>query len=153
MFQNKIYQKENGFLSVDMKTQLIPSLKYTVQHYLYGRCHLFALKLHEIKSMEPVMFCHYALYQYFLRHAACIINDEYVVDASGIRTYQSVIDEYCKSDEDFRPDMIRVLRGERALEILTNCTKYGEYYLFDTGEHDSLESYIHFMSDNRLLSL
>lgn len=49
--------------------------------------------------------------------------------------------------------MIRVFRGDRALEILTNCTKHGEYYPFDTGEHDSLANYIHFMSDNRLLSL
>lgn len=145
-----IFTKPSGFKSVEMTTQLTPELRYTVQHYLYGRCHLFALAFQEVKKVEIVMFCHYACWQYFLRHAACVINDEFVIDASGIRTYQSVIDEYCVNSEDFNESMIQVIKGDKALDIIQSCTDTEYYKPFDANERSAILRYIEFMDSHKI---
>lgn len=79
--------------------------KYSVDNYLYGRCHIFALVVSQINNLkigvlidnEPL---HYTNGLPSLEHAFCYINDDLIIDARGIKSKKEIIQEYgCEAND------------------------------------------------------
>jgi hypothetical protein len=88
-----------------------------VGEYLYGRCHVFAMVLHEYLGLPIEIIIdeepwHDTMGLPSLEHAYCIINDDYVVDARGIRTRKEIMDEYGSNANELVvvPDCLELLK-------------------------------------------
>lgn len=88
-----------------------------VGEYLYGRCHIFAMVLHEYLGLPiEIIIDEDPWYDTMglpsLEHAYCIINDDYVVDARGIRSRKEIIIEYGENANELAivPDCMELLK-------------------------------------------
>lgn len=76
---------------------------FNVSHYLHGKCHLFALALHEATGLKIGLFVDEERFEGVagLEHAFCYIDDEYIVDAQGIRSKDEAFNQYCSETWEF----------------------------------------------------
>lgn len=96
LLKNAIYDYD-GQLNVDDQFVVCEKNKFNVSHYLHGKCHLFALALHEVTGLKIGLFVDEERFEGVagLDHAFCYINNDYIIDAQGIRSKTEIMAEYC----------------------------------------------------------
>lgn len=122
-----------------------------VGEYLYGRCHIFAMVLHEYLGLpieiiideEPF---HDTMGLPSLEHAYCIINDEYVIDARGIRSKKDIISEYGKNAHELVivPD---------CLELLKEWINNGAIVPPENTEIEDIKLYIEALKEHKIFAI
>lgn len=121
---------------------------FTIDSYLFGRCHLFAQALHEAKGFQIGLFVTMGEVAFakapclLLVHAFCYLNNDEVIDAKGIRTKQDMLMRYDTGEEVFE------LSGDEALVAL----KQMDLFDYDSeGERRALMRHINQMQHHGLL--
>lgn len=98
-----LFEYDGEFLHISDTFKI--SDKYSVDSYLYGRCHIFALVASQINNLKIGVIIdnepfHYTNGLPSLEHAFCYINDELIVDARGIKTKKEIFQEYGSEAND-----------------------------------------------------
>ena len=154
-FIQSLFEYDN-FLNVDEQFIVDSENNHSVGLYLHGRCHLFALKLHEMTQypisayieLEPWDDNYNILDKPALIHAFCMLNDSLSIDALGVRSQNTVEAEYC-----FESNELLVTRGEETRKLLVDWIAADLLYDYEPHEEQALERYIQLMIDNKLFVL
>lgn len=147
MMKKYLSEYDLSYIHVDERFSVDPKNHYTVEDYLYGRCHLFAQALHENKGLEVGVFAAMADLPFkdepclVLVHAFCFISDEDVIDAKGIRSKNDLFARYDNGEGVFE------LSGQEAHAALAEM----KLFPFDEGERKALDRYIRKMEHHGML--
>lgn len=150
MFTDYLYEYDNQ-VNVDESYNICDTNKFQVIHYLSGRCHLFALKLHEVLGLKVGLFiddqCLDLDGDAALDHAFCYIDDKYVVDVRGIRLKEDLYSEFCM--DAFDPICL-----DNSSSVINEWISLGKLCHFENKEEEiSLVKYIQDMKENDLFSI
>lgn len=139
-----LYEHDSAYLNVKEDYVIDKSHNYTVDYYMFGRCHLAALALHEELGLEIGLFIdHQAIIDDMvtdvqaLVHAYCYLDEEFIIDAQGGRTKTEQEDLYLP--QAFDPDEIR---GPEAKQLLLDWIKAGKLVDYEAGEQQALASFV-----------
>ena len=102
ILKDNLYDYDNQD-NVEEEFMVCHENQFTVNDYLYGKCHLFAWQLHQLTGLKIGLFIDDQRFEHApgLEHAFCYINDDYIVDAQGIRSKNEALNNYCHSTFDF----------------------------------------------------
>ena len=150
MFTDYLYEYDNQ-VNVDESYNICDTNKFQVIDYLSGRCHLFALKLHEVLGLKVGLFiddnCMELDGEAALNHAFCYIDETYVVDVRGIRHKEDLYNEFCL--DSFDPICLT-----DSTSIVNDWIKLDKLIPFENKEEEiSLVKYIQDMKENDLFRI
>lgn len=125
--------------------------KFTVEDYLYGRCHIFAKVLNETLGFDIGLFIddepmHETYGLPCLEHAFCYLNEHFIVDAKGIRTKAEILDEYGSNAQC----LVDIKNGK---SILEDWTKNKLLISSTLKEQNAIKNYIELLIEHKLFSL
>lgn len=146
---NYLFEYDNNFLHIGDSFRI--SENYCVEDYLYGRCHIFALALssrmgYKIGAIIDDNPYHNINGYPCLEHAFCIIDEELVIDARGIKSKEEIIDEY-----GFESNEIVIL--DDAKDLLEQWIKLKRLDKSSKKELMDLEHYIIEMQSHKMFEL
>lgn len=102
------------------------SFSFEYSEFLHGRCHVLAIVLHQMYGLplEASLEYDFDIDGMALQHAWVRWNDEYVIDASGVRTMTQLENEFGKI-EDFSKFTVKELNaiGGKADKLETEHAK------------------------------
>lgn len=77
---------DGSFIRLKDNNVVIPEHELSIENYLYGRCHLFALALKEVFSKRAQIMTIIEIIdgREFLCHAYTLIDNAFMVDARGV---------------------------------------------------------------------
>lgn len=123
-----------------------PVGQYTLAHYLAGRCHLFALALHQVTDLPlAVWLDEEAWFEDLvdpipaLDHAFCLHPEDSAagIDANGSRDLDDIEADYASGST-----APLLLTGDAARALLIDWIGVGRLNGFDPGEQDALSTFI-----------
>lgn len=104
---------------------------YSVATYLYGKCNNFTIILSKTLGLKAGgLFTEDAIKEnpLSLTHAYCILNEDYVIDAAGIRKIEDIKEEYGHLED-------LDIEYRDCLELLILETNSGNYAGFNDAFH------------------
>lgn len=132
-------------MNIDENTKVF--CDYTVGHYKYGRCHLFALVLSETLSKNISIFINEdPLYEDLndcedyppaLEHAFCLEDSEFGIDATGIHEIESLFSEYCQDHSS-----TITLNDTIAKAVILEWIENGMLIDFEPDERENIQKFI-----------
>lgn len=127
------------YIETEVDTTPVGTRGLVVEDYLHGRCNNFALVLSEITGLPVGGFFSIDLSIsedfYCLDHVYCILDDSYIVDASGIRHIDDVKDAY-GFNEDHSDQLFD------CFDLVARETRLKRYTSFMRGERLVLRRFI-----------
>jgi hypothetical protein len=82
----------------------LDEIRQEADNFLHGQCHLFAIALHRLTGLPLAGAIDIDLYNEShtsLLHAYVELNDEMIIDVSGVRTRKSMLADFDHVDPDF----------------------------------------------------
>lgn len=153
--KSALYEHDGTAINVVDDYLVYPANRLYVEHYLAGRCHIFAMALHNQIGLELGAFLDLEAWVdglddpiVALEHAFCIIDDEHAIDARGIRLISELHDEFCESSGE--PHFIR---GDAVAQQISQWLIEETVALPLPGESQVLQEYIEAMRQAKLLQL
>lgn len=116
---------------------------FTVEDYLYGRCHLFALVLNSITNLDIAFYKDNNEYPPRLLHAFCVLEDK-VIDARGMIYIDEITDDYGIYNS-------QLVNGDYAKEHIEKAIEKGFLDDFSPYERQSLCELVETMINGHLI--
>lgn len=155
--ERAVYDESSVIRNVDESYLVDEPNSFWVSNYVAGRCHLAALAIAKIAGLRLGVFLDECPMDLdgedstlpVLEHAFCYLdsNNNYLVDARGVRTRTDLLEEYCCDTQEFME-----LSGDQAEHLIRQWMEHGNLQNFEPGEEQRLETYIQEMYELKLLS-
>jgi hypothetical protein len=142
-----LFEYDFDFLHVCREFKI--SEKYSIENYLYGRCHIFALALSEHTNFKVGALIDNEPFHDTngfpcLEHAFCYFNDDLIIDARGIKSKKEILQEYCSESND-------IIEIKDAKELLQDWIQQKLLIKATKNELKDLDIYIEKMKNSNVL--